>query len=639
MATKKNRAPTTFVRQGGPRIVAGATQESNVINITTAPPKPIENPPFVITYQTVKSRGKPFSLDLRYLAPLKNIGAALRDGILAHLGPRPSRNTAKSYSNRLKDGFIKFLIQKELLDIGVADVGAQIMVEFEEWLNHQKFRGFPLSETTRAMRYNYVRTIFSELSRNPAWSKLVSEHTRFKTNVWPSRTAKVKKRKVLDDDLMTRIRVACIEEIEEFYTKRADYERIRDYYDILFNSKKGDGNEAVCSKLNYEYLVYSISQIIEENPGLKAKQLPKIFAKELKKKKIEFLHVRELVFPTPRRLVPFVILLALALAYNSSTTLDIRLNDISYTHNMTSFLVHGDGPSSDASNGSNHEIFFNAYKARAGKRQPVYIPVDDAFDNPHFIISFIKNWTSGLRKPAYSGVAERLFIYASGHTRFGVTSLSGQDTSEQTSSWRSALIEFRRNHGLENFSLENIRPTALDVAFDALDGDIRLVGAQANHSFIETTDRSYESDAEKQRQYERLGAVHNRRDRWRKTHGKIDVRDRPAESDLDCATPGWSCADPSDSPFTAKGHLCGAYGMCPACPLGGVDLNSPLSCAYTIALLESIDNAQQSLEPATWINRWGPVKRRILKKWLPSFSRQAMTKAREVSIPPLPRPE
>jgi hypothetical protein len=64
-----------------------------------------------------------------------------------------------------------------------------------------------------------------------------------------------------------------------------------------------------------------------------------------------------------------------------------------------------------------------------------------------------------------------------------------------------------------------------------------------------------------------------------------------------------------------------------------------LSCAYTLGLLEAIDNAQQSLDSETWLRRWLPVKKKLVEKWIPSFTQRAIREAQELDIPALPRPE
>lgn len=639
MATKKRRAPTTFFRS---TIFSGQPPNGNphgratVVDFESAQRTPFEQSPFVIVFPAVKHNGGPLVLDLRFLMPLKNVREALRDGHLARLGPKPNANSAISHTKSLRLGIVDFLCQNKFFEVEINAFCTGIPSQFEEWLNQTKNGAARWSETTRACRYLHVKIIFDKLMVNPRWRPLFSHRPRFKVNAWPERTRRARKRPVIDDDLMTRVRLACIKEIVETVRRRSEFERILEEHFAEFNPKKSNNVHAIAPERGYEFAVVYIYKTLIKEPTIGWESLPSSFRYFLSTNHYSLPALRELVFPSPRSLVPFILLLSLAISYNAGTAREIRIGDFSIVREISSYLVYVNNDPASADDETAADVLVNGFKPRSGKRQPVYIPIDDEPDNPHFIFSFILKWTEELRRFSYIGLTDKLFIYCTGK---GISTFSGLDGTASTALWNQALAKFREDHSLEHFTLASIRPTSLDAAFEAFDGDIRLTRIQGNHASADTTFNSYLSDAEKQRQYERLGAVHNQRNRWRSTCGTIDPRDHPEGFDLDCATPGWRCADPHDSPFTAKGELCTGYGRCPACPMGKVDLNSPLSYAYTLALLEAIDGAQLSLDANTWLERWGPVKTRLVKTWIPSFSKRAMSGAREIDIPSLPRPE
>ncbi|WOD16954.1 hypothetical protein [Paraburkholderia kirstenboschensis] len=651
MATKKKRSPTNFVRDKIHQGTDGSADHANVRIIQAVARTPYEETPFVVVFPAVMHGGKPFVLDLQFLMPLTKIGRALFDGHLRKLGSRPNFKTATNYTKRLRNGIVEFLNSEGLLEIGLDKFCSDIIPHFETWLNQQKDGVSRWSESTRAENYLYVKTVFEKIASDSHWKSSIPQRPRFKSNPWPHRTRSVKKKEILDDDLATRIRVASIDEIVDLVRRRGEIQRIIEEDEVDSNSKKNDGYHTLRRDREYEKIVLDIYREILKSPTIHSDCFPDTYRYILSKYNTTISEIRGLIFPRPEGLVPFVLLMALALSYNASTVLDARLGDFTVVRELSSYLVFfNDEPQPDDENESGDapeavdddieaDLLANAFKPRSHKRQPVYIPIDNEPDNPYFMYGYLLNWTSNLRSFSYFGVSDKLFIFSTPKSKNGISSFTGLDGTATPQGWADALRRFRERHDLEHFTLDMLRPTSLDVTFEEFNGDIRLASIQGNHTHIDTTSRSYRSDAEKKRQYERLGAVHSRRDRWRKTDGKIDPRDHPEEFDVDCATPGWTCADPYDSPYTTKGELCEGYGRCPACPLGGVNLNSPLSCAYTLGLLEAIDNAQRSLDPKTWLQRWLPVKQRLVEKWIPSFSERAIREAKQVDIPPMPRPE
>lgn len=647
MATKKRRAPTTFSKAPLGYHTDASNRSSDVPdadpaipNIGAARRTPYEHAPFMIVYPAVMHKGGPFVLDLQFLMPLTNIGEAFRDAHLAILGPRPKVKTAIELSRRLRTGIVKYLLEAQLSAIELASFGS-IPPLFEKWLNQSENNKARWKESTRASRYLYVKRLFEQLVADPRWNVSIPQRPRFKSCPWSGHQRKTHSEtgKIVDDDLMTRIRLSCIKEIIKTIQRRSEIQRIIEEYEIESNSKKGDGFHFFARNREYEKIVIFIHKAILKNPGFSHDDFPNEFTYTLSKHNTNFSEITDLLIPSARILVPFVILMALGLTYNSETIRDVLISDFRIDREIASHLVYF-GDKNDFVENERPDIFVNAFKGRSGKRQPVYVPIDDEPDNPYFIYSFITQWTAEIRKRAYIGVSDKLFIFrGNARSTDGVSSFTGLNSTQNASVWGYQLKRFREEHELEYFNLRMMRPTGLDTTYVAFGGDIRYPAIQGNHAFSQTTSRYYQSDAEIERQYERLGNVHNQRERWRRTNGTIDPRDHPESFDLDCATPGWTCASPYDSPITPKGELCRGYGRCPDCPLGSVDLNSPLSCAYTFGLLEAIDRAQLSLDPMTWLNRWQPVKQQLLEKWLPSFSSRAVERAKEIDIPPMPRPE
>jgi hypothetical protein len=396
-------------------------------------------------------------------------------------------------------------------------------------------------------------------------------------------------------------------------------------------------------KVGFELALYFLSREMREGCLPPRRTLPSPIASMLRANKMHYYDVELAFYPTPRSLVPFVILLALAGSMNADVARDFKLSDYRISKGLVDYIALPASETLPPDNSGLEElgedIDLFPYKGRAHKRQYVYLPLDNDIDHPAVIIEFVKAWTAGLREYLPAPIRDRLFVFASTNSSYGKTSFSGPDGESSAATWWDCLNRFRADHDLEHFTLENIRPTSLDVTWEVFHGDIRATATQANHADLSTTGRSYVTDAEKKRQYQRLGRIVELRTRWRESDGLMDPRNRSSELDANCATPGWSCIDPYDSPYTSKKKLCSAYGRCPACPLGNVNVNSALCFALSLNLLDAVNRAQTTMAPRSWEERYGRVKEKLEGKWLISFSPKAVTEAARLDIPPMAVPE
>jgi hypothetical protein len=269
----------------------------------------------------------------------------------------------------------------------------------------------------------------------------------------------------------------------------------------------------------------------------------------------------------------------------------------------------------------------------------VITPVDDAPDNPASIIEFLLVWTQRIRKETAPDIANRLFLFV---TAENMIRTFENKTSHHSSDrvWQMALKAFCKDRKLNPVTLMQLRPALLDLGTAIHGGDLRAAQVLANHEQTNTTFTHYITDAQRQRYQEQLGEVMEGRSRWTETAGRIDVRERPTDSDIGSATPGWNCLDPYGSPFYVSGKLCSAYSMCPICPLGQLELTSSYACAQAYSLLGSLRRARETMPPQAWLDRFSAIENRLISFWLPQFSATVIDEARNfVNLPLLPTPE
>jgi hypothetical protein len=163
--------------------------------------------------------------------------------------------------------------------------------------------------------------------------------------------------------------------------------------------------------------------------------------------------------PTPRSLVPFVLLLGMATFFSGDTLLGTLRSDLSQSEVLGA-----------------KRLVWRPYKARSYRRQHRSFPMADAPDSPSVIVPFIERWTARIRHKAAPRVQERLFLWVSiSGTRRPATFGTANESSY--GGWQINLDEFLAEHGLPHLTLRQIRATGLDIVHDLFAGDLRAVQA------------------------------------------------------------------------------------------------------------------------------------------------------------------
>jgi hypothetical protein len=469
-------------------------------------------------FPSVITRGRPFKLNLSafYLVPA--IADLLTDGLLSILGQRPNPHTAETVRDEITNGIVRFLKESELSEIAISQFDSALIAAFIAWLNSESEDEVArFSVSTRAGFYTTFRKVVIALRIHEVWKDYVPADLHFRSNAWPKQNSHAKHKTVHNDDLMTRIRVICMEEVSHVITRVRELRRILSAFHET-NFVLADVASADVMKQDLPQALYLLSLelrdgLLPTNPNLSSKIKKILTTHGLTASKLFYLF-----HPTPRTLVPFVILLTMAASYNADVARNFKLDDYRYSAVFSNFIALYPDAANDADSielekqEAYDEIQLSAFKGRSNRRQRVYIPVDNQLDNPSVIIDFVTEWTEAIREVAPLAIRRHLFIYSTPRADLRVSSFSGIDAFTSAAMWRYALKQFRDQHRLERFTLDEMRGTILNVTRDIFGGDIKKTAIQANHRNTHTTTASYTSDDEKGRQYQRLGQVHEKRD-------------------------------------------------------------------------------------------------------------------------------
>lgn len=562
------------------------------------------------------------AIDISFLLELPFLAEPFAEALLDHYGMRSfAPRTITVAIDALRQGFVSYMREAALQESSLGDLDTRWANGFIKWLNAEKNLKARYSEGTRSKLLGIVKTIFVSLRQSKKWSGAVSSTLYIRKNPWPGYGRRGTPTRVLQAPELIEIYRSCVKEIFASISRFQECailieearERLFDQPDLATDF--ADLGITLCAlKKRVNTRILMLDEIRVEDKAL-------FYA--ITKFHGGIGNLSKAFYPSPRDLVPFAVLLSIHTLYNPETLLTSLCDDFQITESLGQPV-----------------LVASAFKRRAGKPQYSFIPVADEIDNPARLLDFLRVWTSPLRPFASPYYANRTFIFLPETASRAIKGFGGaRQSASNDITWSRGLMSFIAKHNLSQFTLNQIRPTALDIVHSIENGDIRKMMAVANHQRPDTTNSHYLSDGARQRNAERLSEVMAVRRRWLDSNGKVDSRGIPSGGDISSATPGWQCLDPYSSPVDVNGRLCSAFGHCPACPLSSIDFASPYACAQAHNLLDAVRRSAQTMAPQAWLKRMGPVHEALIHRWLPQFSNKTVEEAQRLNIAAFPTPE
>jgi hypothetical protein len=334
-------------------------------------------------------------------------------------------------------------------------------------------------------------------------------------------------------------------------------------------------------------------------------------------------------YASGRDLVPLVLSIAIATVFNPNTILNLKWKDIDrnvdplsngrravqfdVTEEADKLEASMEAEASDATESPLAKI--TGDKPRAARQLVRLLDPEASGVNQvslNMVLNLLITMTERIRpfviEPERYG--DRIFLFvpkirAKRSKGFGGPSNDGPGDMV----WQSGLANFIKDNNLPEFSLKTIRATMLDYVQLFNRGDLEAARQVGNHGSRVTTWMHYTSNLVKRLLQEATGETLLVRERWLDSCGKIDPRKHREWANKGCATPGWICLDPFDSPRPnqKQGRLCSAYGECPDCPLSAARPVNPRNVMLYEALRRAIYRSITRVTPPVWQDRWAPV--------------------------------
>lgn len=609
-------------------------------------------------------------LDLSALLSFPNLWKPFSGAILQKATTdKLSISSMSSRCDGLKN-FLEYLRSINAYSYSIGEVTTTVIEGYILWLDRPNQDGTALYSTkTKVGYFSVLRVLIANLQASNTWSNALAPDLHLRSRIWSRGPENKTIAPVILDSNYSASYKACKKEIvatmERVLHLRSIMEANMSHpvallpdaprSENLYYPGSGRPIREVWANNPYKDLGLLLATLRHRNPDLI------IRTRMLYSLKDEFLvdaarsnkvhggvsAYEQCFYPSPRDLIPFVVMMAIHLDYNPDTLLKSKISDYRIQRNeydkpefVAPIVNDNEDDISVLKSLLHEEADFKAFarKGRAkNKRQEQIRPATNDPDNPASIWQFIIEWTKYIRPYLTAGFRDRLFVFVPATKKRdprGFAASNGNASSD--CAWAGNLVLFYQNNNLAYHPLKSFRIKGLDISDILFEGDIRAKQAAGNHTHPDTTYRHYKTPGQKQRGDEYLAQISQGRQRWRETNGKVDIRNMPDGTDLGAATPGWTCSDPFNPPNGPDGKLCMNFGQCPNCPHGSIDRSNPYCYAQAWNLLAAIDEAASTMAPESWVKRWSPVKGKLLQHWLPCFPKPVIEEAKNIRLRPLP---
>ena len=567
--------------------------------------------------------GEPDRLDLSFLLNFPNLIDHFADAILKW-GASKRHTTRYECVRALRYGWFSYLGAAGLSNLHSSEIDAQVMAGFNSWAHSQiKRDGKALHPNTTRTTLGSLRIIFRHM---PGWSDL--------REIVPAGPRGALKRGVPTKALAFSDMVAVMRAVEKEVLELRDRleagrrlleigrEYIRQGKQLVKNPQQ---KEEARSEAN---IALALAMLDERYPGIIPDRSVIQKDDSLLAWTLNFAlgsaKSSHYLYATSRDLVPLVLSIAAATAFNPSTLLKLCWSNIKRNvdrldvgHPQVQFSVIDDGQE-----GAGEEehlghattlVKIKGEKPRASRQIVCLLDAEAPSASGvslNLVLDLLEALTARIRPQVADKAqyADRVFLFVPQRSA-KLPRGFGFDSRTADMPWVHALRTFIVDNNLPSFTLKSIRASILDYAqlFNA--GDLEAARQAGNHTRRATTWTYYTSDLAKRLLQESTAETMLLRDRWITSQGKLDPRPFRNWTHKGCATPGWVCLDPFDSPRPNQkmGRMCTAYGECPDCPLAAASPNNSHNVMLYEALRRAIYRSITSVTTAVWRERWAPV--------------------------------
>lgn len=537
-------------------------------------------------------------IDFASLGLPEDVRLLLAEAFWQHVGIQGERSIHTNWFH-LKT-FDRFVRETQAVG-GLADIHGGMLVRYVEWLNAQcRPDGTPWTKSGMAGPYSAMRKLLQWTERcRPG----VIATVKYPVNPFPWRNR----------DTVPRGKMPARELREVLRACEADIARIRAGREAALALRGTDGGTPGTLGWLLDYIDDKCDGIVPS-----AHQLSRAGWHPVQRALARFGGLKQVepcLYPRAELLVPYYLAIMIHAAGNPDPIAELRrdcLESLPLLEERQALVW---------------------FKARSNSIQRRAFSVNDQFEPPALVREILQ-WNERLIPLAPTELRDRLLLYKGVR---GVAALT-------SSAVKHMLKSFCQRHGLKQFSLASIRPGVL-TSFYRSSGDLRRVGAVANHANLGTTVRyvqTPEVQSQNQIRIARLQSAfigHIERHTAESPKLQCKPKPKPNASYGSVSVPGhrtvsmfgFDCRDPfsGTAPGSIRGELCTHFMGCFTCP-NAIITAQPSSLARLIQARDHLRAAATKLHPARWQAVYEPQLRILEEDILPRFAATELADAQSL---------
>jgi hypothetical protein len=575
-----------------------------------------------------KGGGEPDRVDLTYLLDFPELRDLFAEGFLSW-GRSNGQKSRRQHARQLNRFWFRYLRESHLINVALGQIDEQLLAGFNQWLHGPANQ--PPGKAGQSLNPNTVRKVLGGL-RVSFKHTLAGRSLAERVPAGPrGANTKSTPTEVVTPAQLSAIWAAAEKEVLELRDRWARGRRLLEQGRQALAAGKGlerSPRENPCAKT-------------EENLALCLAMLDAVYPATVPDQRTIYAHDRQLAYTVAnvfgsvevtgnlyacaRDLVPLILLIALATAFNANTVLTLEWKNIDRevdrlcTRSVKFDVIEESGDVEEDASGDtapNNEsplLKIKGDKARANRQLLRLLDptaADPSQASLNLVLDLLRDLTARIRPVALADHGDRLFLMVQER---GIKCPKGYASNENSASsdavWYHSLAKFIKDHDLPRFTLKTLRATLLDLTQLINRGDLEKASQVGDHRNRITTWTHYTSDLVRKLLKEATGEILLTRDRWIDTKGAIDPRKTQENADKACATPGFFCLDPFDSPRPnqKRGRMCDAFGECPNCPLAAARPGNAVDVMWWEALERSIFRSVKTMTANMWQARWAEV--------------------------------
>ncbi len=383
-------------------------------------------------------------IDLSFLYALPNLADTLAEAFLDWTATTQRTASRGGEAAHLRVGLVAFLVETGRTATTPEGLTTEVANAFIGWLNEKRTgRDEPLQENSRAKLFGTLRRLIKHLRLLPKWSGRIPRDLYIRDSPWPMRHLKRKATEILESEDLRRLLSACAEEVTSTIHRIEEGWRLREAArDSLPSSHQGYmayADLGVClaaveTQLRGQILRMDVVNDIDRDVGEAVRKLHG-----------GLISLGDYFYPTPRLLMPFIVLLSLYTGVNTGSLVESQRGGFW----VASVLGH-------------RRFYWKVWKERAKHWQTGSIACDEDTTHPATLVQFLMRWTEYLRPLMHPSESERLFLFVPPRGKRPASSFHSKWGSLLSGSWEYGY-QFLEEHGLGPLGTRRFRVTGLEI--------------------------------------------------------------------------------------------------------------------------------------------------------------------------------